>query len=82
MWSDGTPAPDAQLSLIGARPERVPVDAAGRFSVTVPLGAQFSLTAQASRIVDGRRVTANSPYRQIERQDRDADITLVLKIPQ
>ena len=82
MWSDGTAAPDAQLSLTGARAERVPLDAAGRFSVTLPLGAQFSLVAQASRVVDGRRVSGNSPYRQIGRQDGDAEITLVLKVIQ
>lgn len=82
VWSDGMPAPDAQLTLTGARPARVPLDAAGRFSVTLPLGAQFTLTAQASRTVDGRRVMGHSPYRRIGRQDRDADITLVLKITQ
>lgn len=79
MWSDGTPAPEAQLTLTGARSERVPLDAAGRFGVTLPLGAQFTLTAQATRTVDGRRVSGNSPYRQIGRQDRDAEITVILK---
>ena len=72
----------AQLTLTGARSERVSLDATGRFSVTLPLGAQFTLTAQASRIVDGRRVTGNSPYRQIGRQDGDAEITLILKTTQ
>jgi hypothetical protein len=79
VWSDGTPAPDAQLTLTGARSERVQLDAAGRFSVTLALRAQFTLMAQASRIVDGRRVTGSSPYHQIGRQDREAEITLVLK---
>jgi hypothetical protein len=79
IWSDGTPAPDARLTLIGADHRQVPLDAAGRFSVTLPLGAQFSLTAQASRMVNGQHVTGNSPYRQIGRQDRDAEIRLVLK---
>lgn len=79
MWSDGTPAPDARLTLTGASSERVPLDGTGRFSVTLALGAQFALTAQASRTVNGRRVTGNSPYRQIGRQDRDAEITIILK---
>ena len=79
VWSDGTPAPDAQLTLTGASFERVPLDATGRFSLTLPLGAQFTLTAQASRMVDGRRVSGRSPYRQIGRQDRDAEITVILK---
>jgi hypothetical protein len=79
VWSDGTPAPDARLTLTGARSEQVPLDAAGRFSVTLPLGAQFTLTAQASRTVDGRRVNGNSPYQQIGRQDHDAEITIILK---
>ena len=74
-----TPAPDAQLTLTGARLERIPLDAAGRFSVTLPLGAQFALTAQAGRMVNGRRFGGNSPYRQIGRQDRDAEITIILK---
>jgi hypothetical protein len=78
VWSDGTPAPDAQLTLIGAQPEPVPLDAAGRFSVTLPLGAQFQLTAQASRVVDGQRVTGNSHYHQIGRQNRDADMRIIL----
>jgi hypothetical protein len=82
VWSDGSPALDAELTLTGARPERVPLDATGRFSVTLPLGAQFTLTAHASRIVDGRRVTGTSPYRQIARQDRDAEITVTLRTTQ
>jgi hypothetical protein len=80
VWSDGAPAPDANLTITGARPERVPLDAAGRFSVTLPYGAQFSLTAQASRIVTGRRVGGNG-YQQIGRNDRDGELTLVLKLP-
>jgi hypothetical protein len=79
VWSDGTPALDAQLTLTGARSERVPLDATGRFSVTLPLGAEFGLMAQAGRMVDGRRVSGSSLYRRIGRQDRDAEITIVLK---
>jgi hypothetical protein len=82
VWSDGTPAPDAQLTLTGARSDRVLLDATGRFSVTLPLGAQFTLTAQGSRTVDGRRVTGSSPYLQIGRQDHDAEMTIILKTSQ
>jgi hypothetical protein len=79
IWSDGAAAPDAHLTVTGARPVPVLLDPAGRFSVTVPYGAQFTLWAQASRVVSGRRVTGSSPYHRIGRNDRDADITLVVK---
>ena len=36
VWSDGVPAADAELVLHGAAPERVPLDPAGRFRVTLP----------------------------------------------
>ena len=78
VWSDGAPAPDARLTFTGARPERVPLDATGRFSVTLPLGARFTVTAQGSRTVNDRRVGGTAPYQQIGRNDRDAEIILVL----
>jgi len=33
-------------------------------------------------MVNGRRVTASSPYQQIGRNDRDASLTLALKVSQ
>jgi Carboxypeptidase regulatory-like domain len=82
VWNDGSPAPEAQLTLTGARSERVPLDATGHFSLILPLGAQFTLTAQGTRIVEGRRVSGNFTFLQIGRQDRDADITIILKTVQ
>jgi hypothetical protein len=79
VWEDGGPAPDANVTLSGARPERVPPDAGGRFTVVLPYGAQFSIQAQSARIVDGRRVSGSSRYQQIGRNDRESEITLVLK---
>ena len=79
VWSDGAPAPDARLTFTGARPEQVPLDATGRFSVTLPIGARFTVTAQGSRTVNGRRVGGTAPYQHIGRNDRDAEIILVLK---
>jgi hypothetical protein len=82
VWSDGTPAPDARLTLTGARPEQVQLDAAARFSITLPLGAQFTLNASAGRMVNGRLVAGHSSYLRIGRQDRDSDVNIVLKAVQ
>jgi hypothetical protein len=79
VWTDGTPAPDARLSIIGAAPERVTLDAEGRFTLTLPYGAQFSVVAEGSRLVNGRRIGGSSAYTRIDRNDRDADIRVVMK---
>lgn len=66
VWSDGVPASDAELVLHGAAPERVPLDAAGRFRVTLPYGARFTLQALGRREVNGRmRESLDVPYSRI-----------------
>jgi hypothetical protein len=79
VWTDGTPAPDASLSLMAAANERVTLDAEGRFTLTLPYGARFSLVAEGTRVINGRRVGGSSPYMTIDRNDRDADIRVVMK---
>jgi hypothetical protein len=79
VWADGTPAPDARLSIDGARIERVALDADGRFSLTLPYGAHYSLHAEGSRLVEGRRVGGSSAFMTIDRNDKDADLRVVLK---
>ena len=54
VWSDGVPASDAELVLHGAAPERVPLDPAGRFRLTLPYGARFTLRVEGRREVNGR----------------------------
>jgi hypothetical protein len=78
VWSDGAPAPAATLMITGARPEPVPLDSSARFSIVLPYGARFSFIAEATQLVDGRRVVVKSPVRWINRNDRDADVNLVL----
>ena len=78
MWSDGTPAPGVTLTVTGASPQPVSLDAEGRFNISLPLGARFWLHAQGSRMVNGRVVGSQTGQR-IDRNDRDADVTLVLK---
>lgn len=82
VWSDGVPASDAELVLHGAAPERVPLDAAGRFRVTLPYGARFTLRAQGRREVNGRMRESLDISTEIGRNDRDRDVRLVLRVPQ
>jgi hypothetical protein len=82
VWSDGVPASDAELVLHGAAPERVPLDAAGRFRVTLPYGARFTLRAEGRREVNGRMRESSDVSTEIGRNDRDRDVQLVLRVPQ
>jgi hypothetical protein len=82
VWSDGVPASDAELVLHGAAPERVPLDAAGRFRVTLPYGARFTLRAEGRREVNGRMRESLGQSTEIGRNDRDRDVQLVLRVPQ
>ena len=81
VWSDGVPASDAELVLHGAAPERVPLDPAGRFRVTIPYGARFTLRAEGRREVNGRVRESPSESTEIGRNDRDRDVQLVLRVP-
>jgi len=82
VWSDGVPASDAELVLHGAAPERLALDAAGRFRVTLPYGARFTLRAQGRREVNGRMRESLDVSTEIGRDDRDRDVQLVLRVPQ
>ena len=82
VWSDGAPASDAELLLHGAAPERVPLDAAGRFRVTLPYGARFILRGQGRREVNGRMRESSDVSTEIGRNDRDRDVKLVLRVPE
>jgi hypothetical protein len=82
VWSDGIPASDAELLLHGAAPERVPLDAAGRFHVALPYGARFTLRAEGRREVNGRMRESSDVSTEIGRNDRDRDVQLVLRVPQ
>jgi hypothetical protein len=81
-WSDGTPAADAVLLLHGAAPQQVPLDATGRFRVTLPYGARFTLRANGRREVNGRIRESSEVSVEIGRSDRDRDVQLVLRVPQ
>ena len=80
VWSDGGPASDAALVLHGAAPEKVPLDAGGRFRVTLPYGARFTLRAEGRREVNGRMQESDASA-EISRNDRDRDVQLVLRMP-
>ena len=82
VWSDGRPAADAILLLHGAAPERVTLDAAGRFRVTLPYGARFTLRAEGRREVNGRMRESSEESTEIGRHDRDREVQLVLRVPQ
>ena len=82
VWSDGIPASDAELILHGAAPEKVPLDAAGRFRVTLPYGARFALRAEGHRKVSSSLPESSSASTEIGRNDRDRDVQLVLRVPQ
>ena len=81
VWSDGVPATDATVTIFGAASERVPLDSAGRFTLTLPYGAQFWVNARASRTVNGVGVQGNSSPLTIGRNDRDGELSVVLKLP-
>jgi hypothetical protein len=81
-WSDGVPASDAELVLHGAAPERMSLDTAGRFRVTLPYGARFTLRAEGRREVNGRVRGSLGESTEIGRNDRDRDVQLVLRVPQ
>jgi hypothetical protein len=84
VWSDGVPAFDASAELVlhGAAPERVALDTAGRFRVTLPYGARFTLRAEGRREVNGRVRDSFDVSTEIGRNDRDRDVRLVLRVPQ
>jgi hypothetical protein len=81
VWSDGVPASDAELVLHGAAPGRVPLDTAGRFSVTLPYGARFSLRVEGRRKVNSRVHGSSYASTEIGRNDRDRNVQLVLRVP-
>jgi hypothetical protein len=82
VWSDGVTASDAELVLHGAAPQRVPLDPAGRFRVTLPFGARFTLRAKGRREVNGRVRESSDVSTDISRNDRDRDVQLVLRVPE
>jgi len=79
--SDGAPAPGARLTLFGAGPELVRLDATGRFRLRLPYGAKFVLTAELPAIVNGRRALSRTQQHEIGRNDRDTEVTLTLGAP-
>lgn len=81
-WSDGAPAADAELRLHGAAPQRVSLDGTGRFGVTLPYGARFTLRAVGRREVNGRVRESSDVSIEIGRNDRDRDVRLVLRVPE
>jgi hypothetical protein len=82
VWSDGVQASDAELVLHGAAPEKVPLDTAGRFRVTLPYGARFTLRAEGRRKVNSGGPDNSYASTEIGRNDRDRDVQLVLRVPQ
>ena len=68
--------------LHGAAPERVTLDAAGRFRVTLPYGARFTLRAEGRREVNGRMRESSEESTEFGRHDRDREVQLVLRVPQ
>jgi len=82
VWSDGVPASDAELVLHGAAPERVPLDPAGRFRLTLAYGARFTLRVEGRREVNGRVRESASESTEIGRNDRNRELQLVLPVPQ
>jgi hypothetical protein len=82
VWSDGVSAGDAELVLHGAAPESVPLDKAGRFRLTLPYGARFTLRAKGRRDVNGRVRESSDVSTDIGRNDRDRDVQLVLRVPE
>ncbi len=82
LWSDGVPASDAELVLHGAAPERVPLDPAGRFRLTLAYGARFTLRVEGRREVNGRVRESASESTEIGRNNRNRELQLVLPVPQ
>jgi hypothetical protein len=82
VWSDGVSAADAELVLHGAAPEKVPLDPAGRFRVTLPYGARFTLRAEGRRKVNSHLPENSYASTDIGRNDRDRDVQLVLRVPE
>jgi hypothetical protein len=80
-WSDGVAAPNATLLITGVTRERVVLDKAGRFRLTLPYGELFSLRASATRAVDGGPISARSPDHYIELDQRDGEVSIVLPLP-
>lgn len=66
----------------GAAPERMRLDAAGRFRLTLPYGARFTLRAEGRREVNGRMRESLGLSTEIGRNDRDRDVQLMLRVPQ
>ncbi len=80
-WSDGVAAPNATLLITGVIRERVVLDKAGRFRLTLPYGELFSLRATATRAVGGGPISARSPDHYIELDQRDGEVSIVLPLP-
>ena len=72
----------AQLPVNPIHPAFAPLDAAGRFRVTIPYGARFTLRAHGRREVNGRMRESFEVSMAIGRNDRDRDVQLVLRVPQ
>lgn len=79
VWQDGAIAADATVTLTGAAPEPVALDAAGAFRLTLPYGARYSLNASGRKTVNGRVTGGAAPNVVIDRDDRDREVRLVLQ---
>jgi hypothetical protein len=79
VWLDGATAPDATVTLSGATPEPVAVDASGAFRLVLPYGAKYTLSASGRKTVNGRVTVGVAPAVVIERDHRDRDVRLVLQ---
>jgi hypothetical protein len=79
VWQDGAVAADATVTLTGAAPEPVALDASGAFRLTLPYGAKYSLNASGRKTVNGRVTGGTAPNIVIGRDDRDREVRLVLQ---
>jgi hypothetical protein len=79
VWQDGVAAADATVTLSGAAPEPVAVDASGAFRLTLPYGAKYSLSASGRKTVNGRVTGGFAQVVVIERDHRDREVRLVLQ---
>lgn len=82
LWNDGTPVAGAHLVVHGAVEEPVPVDAEGRFRITLPYGAHFTLRASGRRAVKGRVRTSSTESTEIGRNQLGGEVRLVLRVPE
>jgi hypothetical protein len=82
LWNDGTPAARARLVVHGAAEEPVPVDGEGRFRLTLPYGAHFTLRASGERAVNGRVRTSSTESTEIGRNHLGGEVRLVLRVPE